>query len=126
MPDGSLGYHPTRETPEAEIDGTATPGNGVLITVYILGPNVTRFEDIEVRSGAPMLTMARRLILAGYCPDTLVRFVWEATGVQSLKTTTLGALAPWTVRENDTTGPALVPYKPFPGVRGEARTAFQD
>jgi len=100
MLDDAVGYLTATNIAEAAVAPDAPPARAIL-EVKVLDARTTRFGGIVVTSNNdPMFAMARRLIEEGFDPETTARFVWASTGTLSFRGT-LGALAQWTVEEND-------------------------
>ena len=65
--------------------------------------------EVAVRAFTPILTLARRLLAAGYDPETVLEVRWKDGG-ESLVPRSLNVYARWSISETDRGGIKLVPF----------------
>jgi hypothetical protein len=78
-------------------------------------------------SRQPLLDAARVLLTEGVSPDTPVATRHVGAGFDAMtSTSTVGAAAKWTVRENETQSPHFARWEAFPAVRVRAPIRFDE
>ena len=76
-------------------------------------------------SREPLLDASRVLLAEGVAPETPIAARHAGTGFDAM-TSTVGAAAKWTVRENETEGPRFVRWKAFSRDAVEALERFDE
>lgn len=104
--------HPISPGTDGSPQSSDAPPPRAVLEIEVLDARTTRYNGIVARGMTdPMFAMARKLIRMGHDPETLARFVWASTGMQSFVDTPLRVLAKWTTEETER-GIRMRPYRP--------------